>query len=82
MELIHTKHITLVSTLQSEFKCQFQMPHGFRWIHPRVDHALESIYNIREAFPKLWEADEKNDVQYNGGNVIKITVILQRRGLK
>lgn len=27
-----------------------------------VDHALESIHNMREAFPELWEADEKNDI--------------------
>ncbi|KAF7823740.1 haloacid dehalogenase-like hydrolase [Senna tora] len=25
-----------------------------------VDHALESIHNMREAFPELWEADEKH----------------------
>lgn len=24
-----------------------------------LDHALESIHNIREAFPELWEAGEK-----------------------
>jgi putative hydrolase of the HAD superfamily len=27
-----------------------------------VDHALESIHNIREAFPELWEADEKHEI--------------------
>lgn len=27
-----------------------------------VDHALESIHNMREAFPELWEADEKNEI--------------------
>ncbi|CAK8576075.1 unnamed protein product [Lathyrus sativus] len=27
-----------------------------------VDHALESIHNIREAFPELWEGDEKNEI--------------------
>ncbi|XP_058748632.1 uncharacterized protein C24B11.05-like [Vicia villosa] len=27
-----------------------------------VDHALESIHNIREAFPELWEGDEKIDI--------------------
>ncbi|XP_054816408.1 uncharacterized protein C24B11.05-like isoform X2 [Prosopis cineraria] len=26
-----------------------------------VDHALESIHNIREAFPELWEADEMHE---------------------
>ncbi|KAK7262480.1 hypothetical protein RJT34_30054 [Clitoria ternatea] len=30
-----------------------------------VDHALESIHNIREAFPELWDANEKHEiVQY------------------
>ncbi|TKY67368.1 hypothetical protein E2542_SST10261 [Spatholobus suberectus] len=33
-----------------------------------VDHALESIHNIREAFPELWDADEKHEiVQYKVG---------------
>ncbi|MED6196839.1 hypothetical protein PIB30_051080 [Stylosanthes scabra] len=27
-----------------------------------VDHALESIHNIREAFPELWEESEKNEI--------------------
>ncbi|KAE9593260.1 hypothetical protein Lal_00028872 [Lupinus albus] len=27
-----------------------------------VDHALESIHNIKEAFPELWEADEKHEI--------------------
>lgn len=27
-----------------------------------VDHALESIHNIREAFPELWEVDEKHEI--------------------
>lgn len=41
------------------------------WMHvgtsmrsTRVDHALESIHNIREAFPKLWEVDEKHEIVY------------------
>lgn len=33
-----------------------------------VDHALESIHNIREAFPELWDAEEKHEfVHYNAG---------------
>jgi len=24
-----------------------------------VDHALDSIHNMKEAFPELWESDEK-----------------------
>ncbi|KAL1361775.1 hypothetical protein HN51_010097 [Arachis hypogaea] len=27
-----------------------------------IDHALESIHNIREAFPELWEASEKHEI--------------------
>ncbi|KAK7257821.1 hypothetical protein RIF29_32070 [Crotalaria pallida] len=31
-----------------------------------VDHALESIHNIKEAFPDLWEAEEKHEItKYN-----------------
>ncbi|QCD88370.1 uncharacterized protein C24B11.05-like [Vigna unguiculata] len=33
-----------------------------------VDHALESIHNMREAFPELWDAEEKHEfVHYNAG---------------
>lgn len=33
-----------------------------------VDHALESIHNIKEAFPELWDAEVKHEfVQYNVG---------------
>ncbi|XVF46540.1 hypothetical protein PTKIN_Ptkin03bG0035100 [Pterospermum kingtungense] len=32
-----------------------------------VDYALESIHNIREALPELWEADEKaENIRYSG----------------
>ncbi|KAI3450369.1 hypothetical protein Pfo_007034 [Paulownia fortunei] len=31
-----------------------------------VDYALESIHNIREALPELWEAAEKSGVSYSG----------------
>ncbi|KAL3850656.1 hypothetical protein ACJIZ3_012538 [Penstemon smallii] len=31
-----------------------------------VDYSLESIHNIREALPELWEAVEKPEVQYSG----------------
>ncbi|KAK9998658.1 hypothetical protein SO802_018261 [Lithocarpus litseifolius] len=32
-----------------------------------VDHALESIHNIREALPELWEAEEKSEnIAYSG----------------
>lgn len=37
-----------------------------------VDHALESIHNIREAFPELWDAEEKHEfVQYKVGIEVK-----------
>ena len=26
-----------------------------------VDHALESIHNMKEAFPELWEATENSE---------------------
>ncbi|XP_014493235.1 uncharacterized protein C24B11.05 [Vigna radiata var. radiata] len=33
-----------------------------------VDHALESIHNMREAFPELWDAEEKHEfVHYKAG---------------
>ncbi|KAH7553707.1 hypothetical protein ACOSP7_029470 [Xanthoceras sorbifolium] len=35
-----------------------------------ADYALESIHNIREAIPELWEADMKSEVGYSG----KVTV--------
>lgn len=31
-----------------------------------ADSALESIHNIREALPELWEADEKSEIRYSG----------------
>ncbi|KAK9154320.1 hypothetical protein Sjap_001800 [Stephania japonica] len=34
-----------------------------------VDYALESIHNIREALPELWEANDKSDVKYSSGKV-------------
>jgi len=31
-----------------------------------ADYALESIHNIREALPELWEADVRAEVDYSG----------------
>ena len=31
-----------------------------------ADYALESIHNIREALPELWETDKMSDVSYSG----------------
>ncbi|KAJ0020005.1 hypothetical protein Pint_32796 [Pistacia integerrima] len=40
-----------------------------------VDYALESIHNIREALPELWEADEKSEsVVYSGKVAIETPV--------
>ncbi|CAK9156428.1 unnamed protein product [Ilex paraguariensis] len=40
-----------------------------------VDYALESIHNIKEALPELWEAVEKSeDVQYSGKTAIETPV--------
>ncbi|XP_072997049.1 uncharacterized protein C24B11.05-like [Typha latifolia] len=40
-----------------------------------ADHALESIHNIREALPELWEKDGKpEDVYYSGKVAIKTPV--------
>ncbi|KAK9127077.1 hypothetical protein Syun_015874 [Stephania yunnanensis] len=34
-----------------------------------ADFVLESIHNIREALPELWEANDKSDVKYSSGKV-------------
>lgn len=40
-----------------------------------VDYALESIHNIREALPELWEADEKaENIRYSGKVSVETTV--------
>ncbi|KAK6142161.1 hypothetical protein DH2020_005216 [Rehmannia glutinosa] len=39
-----------------------------------VDYALESIHNMREALPELWEALEKSDVRYSGKPAIETYV--------
>ncbi|XP_004486990.1 uncharacterized protein C24B11.05-like [Cicer arietinum] len=41
-----------------------------------VDYALESIHNIKEAFPELWEGDEKTkSVKYSTKVAIETSVI-------
>lgn len=41
-----------------------------------ADHALESIHNIREALPELWEETEKSgDVRYAKKVAIETSVI-------
>lgn len=41
-----------------------------------VDHALESIHNMREAFPELWEADEKRETIECSRKVARETSVL------
>ncbi|KAJ1406910.1 Pyrimidine 5-nucleotidase [Sesbania bispinosa] len=41
-----------------------------------VDHALESIHNMKEAFPELWEANEKAEsVKYSRKVAIETSVV-------
>lgn len=37
-----------------------------------VDYSLESIHNIREALPELWEAVENSCVRYSGKPAIDV----------
>lgn len=39
-----------------------------------ADYALESIHNIREAIPELWEADMKSEVGYSGKVAVETSV--------
>lgn len=40
-----------------------------------VDYSLESIHNMKEALPELWEsAAEKADVSYSGKTAIEAVV--------
>ncbi|GLU02332.1 hypothetical protein SLE2022_195860 [Rubroshorea leprosula] len=40
-----------------------------------VDYALESIHNIREALPELWEVEDKSeDIRYAGNVAVETTV--------
>ncbi|XP_042477057.1 uncharacterized protein C24B11.05-like [Macadamia integrifolia] len=39
-----------------------------------ADFALESIHNIREALPELWEVDEKSEIRYSGKIAIETSV--------
>ncbi|KAI6675067.1 hypothetical protein NL676_002973 [Syzygium grande] len=39
-----------------------------------ADYALESIHNLREALPELWEADLKSEVGYSGAVVVETSV--------
>ncbi|GLT79193.1 hypothetical protein SLA2020_506890 [Shorea laevis] len=39
-----------------------------------ADYALESIHNIKEALPELWEADRKSEVGYSGQVPVETSV--------
>ncbi|XP_009345398.2 suppressor of disruption of TFIIS-like [Pyrus x bretschneideri] len=39
-----------------------------------ADFALESIHNLREAIPELWEADRKSEVGYSGKVAVETSV--------
>ncbi|KAL5549884.1 hypothetical protein UlMin_000060 [Ulmus minor] len=39
-----------------------------------ADYALESIHNIREALPELWEVDKKSEVSYPGKVAVETSV--------
>lgn len=39
-----------------------------------ADFALESIHNLREALPELWEADMKSEVGYPGKVAVETSV--------
>ncbi|PIN04759.1 Haloacid dehalogenase-like hydrolase [Handroanthus impetiginosus] len=39
-----------------------------------ADYALESIHNLREAIPELWEADKIAEVSYSGVNPVETSV--------
>lgn len=37
-----------------------------------ADFALESIHNLREAIPELWEGDKIANVSYTGSGVVTV----------
>ncbi|KAF7143477.1 hypothetical protein RHSIM_Rhsim05G0194000 [Rhododendron simsii] len=39
-----------------------------------ADHALESIHNIREALPELWEVDKNTEISYPGKLTVETSV--------
>uniref|UniRef100_A0A5B6Z5K3 Pyridoxal phosphatase n=1 Tax=Davidia involucrata TaxID=16924 RepID=A0A5B6Z5K3_DAVIN len=39
-----------------------------------ADYALESIHNIKEALPELWEADKISEVVYSGKGAVETSV--------
>jgi pyrimidine and pyridine-specific 5'-nucleotidase len=41
---------------------------------PGADHALNSIHNIREALPEIWEVEEGNQQQMIQSLAVEATV--------
>ena len=39
-----------------------------------ADYALESIHNIKQALPELWETDMKSRVSYPGQAAVETSV--------
>lgn len=39
-----------------------------------ADYALESIHNLREALPELWEVEMKSEVRYSGKVAVETSV--------
>ena len=39
-----------------------------------ADYSLESIHNIREALPELWEGDKISEVSYSGKVAVETSV--------
>lgn len=42
---------------------------------PGADHALNSIHNIREALPEIWEVEEGNQQQMIQSLAVEATVL-------
>lgn len=43
---------------------------------PGADHMLESIHNIKEALPEIWEGEEEKDLMLASTAVELETVVL------
>ena len=75
---LHTVLVDLVAEFRSSFVAEFSA-NGVRallWIQvgtsrriKGADHALESIHNMKEAFPELWEEGEKSELVLHSGKI-------------
>lgn len=55
-----------------ELKCVVQIGKSQRV--KGADYAFESIHNIKEAIPELWESDMKSEVGYPGQVAVETSV--------